>query len=248
MNVWRFALPIFLGSALPAAVLPALAQSPLKTPVELHQSLAVDGDERVAALTLDACSGAFDRSIVDYLVEHRIPATIFATRKWMRRNAAGMRFLLAHRDLFEIENHGTNHVPAVIGRDRQVYGIAGHRQVAGLVREVLGAAAEIRKQTGVAPHWYRAATGIYDPDAIKILEGMGYRLAGFSLNADEGAHLAAAAVAKRLARATSGDIIIAHVNHPDSDSGQGLVAGLETLERQGYRFVTLGDLPVRTLK
>jgi peptidoglycan/xylan/chitin deacetylase (PgdA/CDA1 family) len=217
-------------------------------PRELHQRLATDPNDRVLALTLDACSGGFDRSAMDFLVSHRIPATVFATRKWIRRNAVAVRFLLAHRDLFEVENHGMNHVPAVIGPGREVYNIAGHRSAAGLVREVLGGAAEITRQTGLSPHWYRAATGLYDVGAVKLIEGMGYRIAGFSLNADQGARLPAASIAKRLERAASGDIILAHINQPASDTARGLELGLSALEARGFRFVLLANAAVRAAK
>jgi peptidoglycan/xylan/chitin deacetylase (PgdA/CDA1 family) len=217
-------------------------------PVELHHRLLVTADDRTLALTLDACGGGFDRSIIDFLIMHRIPATVFVTRRWIRRNVLAMKMLRQHNDLFEIEDHGLNHVPAIIGPGRQVYGLNGHRNGAGLVREVLGGAAEITRQTGVVPHWYRAATGVYDPDAVKIIEGMGYRIAGFSVNADGGARLPAATIAKRLTHVVNGDIILAHVNQPSSATGEGLALGLSALQRQGFRFVLLDQSQIHALE
>ncbi len=80
--------------------------------------LAVSGsaDAKVAALTLDACDGGFDADLIGFLIGNRIVATIFATKKWLDRNSAAVELLKAHSDLFDIENHGANHVPAVIGR------------------------------------------------------------------------------------------------------------------------------------
>ncbi len=221
------------------------AQAP--RPVELHQRLAVSPGGSVVALTLDACSGGFDRTLIDYLIAQRIPATVFATRKWLRRNRAGISLLLLHPELFQIENHGMDHRPAVIGKDRQVYGITGHRNTAGLIREVLGGAAEITQHLGVAPRWYRGATAVYDADAIKFIQGMGYGIAGFSVNADQGATLSSAAIEGRLARVVNGDIIIAHMNRPDSDTAQGLQRGLDALARRGFHWVKLGNASVRAV-
>jgi hypothetical protein len=47
--------------------------------------------------------------------------------------------LKAHPELFDIEDHGANHMPAVIGLGRRVYGISGEPDIAHLEREVLDA-------------------------------------------------------------------------------------------------------------
>ncbi len=39
------------------------------------------------ALTLDACGGHTDNRILSALVENKIPATIFVTGIWLKRNA-----------------------------------------------------------------------------------------------------------------------------------------------------------------
>src|SRR4051812_28718873 len=69
--------------------------------------------ERVVALTFDACMGDTDHRILDTLVDQAIPATIFATHRWLRKNTEAIATLLAHPDLFEIENHGDMHLPAI---------------------------------------------------------------------------------------------------------------------------------------
>ena len=96
------------------------------------------------ALTLDACTGHADDRILSALVENRIPATVFVTARWLKRN---------------------------------------------------------------------------------------------------GAALSASGVEKRLARARDGDVIIAHVNHPEKPAGAGLVKGILSLKAKGYMFVKLGAPP-----
>ena len=229
-------------------LLSSLAVAADAQPVELHQelSLPAGSTDQVVALTLDACGGSFDVELAHFLIEHRIQATIFATRRWIRRNPDGLAILKAHADLFDIENHGANHLPAIIGTDRSVYGLAGVADLKQLKREVSGGAEAVKAATGIAPRWYRGATGEYDPEALKTIEAMGYKVAGFSVNADNGATLPKKLIVGRLKKVRSGDIIIAHLNKPASDTGKGLAEGLQRLLDKGFRFVKLAGSDVRS--
>ena len=195
----------------------------------------------VIALTFDCCPGAFDARIATVLVAERIPATIFVTWLWMRRNPEGLALLLAHPDLFAIENHGELHLPPVLG-DRTIFGIRAAGDLPAIRREIEGGARAIRTATGTAPRWYRAATGFYTPSVIPEIEAMGFAIAGYSLSADVGASLPAARVAARMANARSGDVIVAHLNQPLRSSGLGVVEGLRALQRQGTKFVRLDQV------
>jgi peptidoglycan/xylan/chitin deacetylase (PgdA/CDA1 family) len=221
----------------------------LPRPIELHQRLDLPPqlDTKTVALTLDACGGAFDEHLIGFLIEHRVPATIFTTKRWLDRNPVGAAELAAHDDLFEIEDHGADHIPAVIGAGRRVFGIRGEPDVAHLQREIVGGAQAVRQLNGYAPRWYRGATAEYDPSAIKLIRAMGYQIAGFSVNADGGATLHRNAIVARLKAVRGGDIIIAHMNKPTSDTAQGLADGLTWLLAQGFRFVTLNESTVHDL-
>jgi len=74
---------------------------------------------------------------------------------------------------------------------------------------------------------------------------MGYKVAGFSINADAGATLKRETIAARLDAVGPGDIIIAHMNKPGSDTAEGLASGLKSLLARGFRFVTLREMDVR---
>jgi peptidoglycan/xylan/chitin deacetylase (PgdA/CDA1 family) len=214
--------------------------------VEVHQVLALEGSaEKVVALTLDACGGGYDADLIRFLTQQRIPATIFATKKWMDRQPAAVAELRAHPDLFDIEDHGERHVPAVLGPQRMVYGIRGSADVRQLKREVSAGAQAVRTLTGVAPTWYRGATGEYDREALTVISQLGFHVAGFSLNADDGARLSRRQILRRLSRVKPGDIIIAHMNRPASDTAEGLAEGLQALLEQGFRFVTLRGARVK---
>jgi peptidoglycan/xylan/chitin deacetylase (PgdA/CDA1 family) len=150
-------------------------------------------DRHVVALTLDACPGDFDTRIAEALVEGSIPATIFVIDIWLLRNPTGLAYLLAHRDLLGIENHGEMHIPPVVGR-RRIYGIPSAGDFATVRREVALGANAVRDATGVQPQWYRGATGRYSPSATPEIVHLGFSIARCSLNADAGAWLPAHSV------------------------------------------------------
>lgn len=217
-------------------------------PIEIHEQLASQSESgRKIALTLDACSGKYDDDLISFLIQKRIPATIFATKKWLDKNPLGLSVIKAHLDLFDVENHGEKHIPAIIGADRNVYGIPGEPDVIHLRREVTEGARAVEKATGIAPHWYRDATGEYDPQAIKEIGKLGYKIAGFSVNADQGATSKKMAIEKRLEKVKPGDVIIAHMNKPASDSAEGLALGLTYLLKAGFVFVRLDQAELQAM-
>jgi peptidoglycan/xylan/chitin deacetylase (PgdA/CDA1 family) len=219
----------------------------LDMPIEPRMRLADPPSDRlVVVLTLDACPGDFDERIATALVESGIAATIFVTDLWMRRNPVGLAYLLAHRDLFDIENHGELHIPPVIGKGR-IYGIPVAGDLVTVRREVVQGANAISMATGTPPHWYRGATGYYSLSAMPEIEQAGFSIAGYSLNADAGASLPAHSVAARMAMATNGEIIVAHINQPNRPSGWGVVAGVRNLQHRGASFRRFDQLATRDI-
>lgn len=217
--------------------------------IEIHDRIASEAAaERRLALTLDACDGGFDAELIGFLIRTRIPATIFATRKWLAHNPAGVALLKANLDLFEIEDHGDQHIPAVIGQGRRVYGIPGEPDILHLRREVQGGALAVEQATGIGPHWYRGATAQYDLQAINEIERLGFDVAGFSVNADAGATLSRAAIAERMRRVRGGDVILAHMNRPASDTAEGLRPALLELMQRGFVFVRMDQVALRRIR
>ena len=234
---------ILMSLTLALASLCALAQ---QKPIELHDRIFPQTDApKQVALTLDACSGKYDDDLIQFLIRNRIPATIFATKKWLDHNAFGISVIKAHLDLFDVEDHGENHVPAVVGIGRKVYGIPGEPDLMHLRREVTEGARAIEQVIGVAPHWYRGATAEYDPQAIEEIGKLGYKIAGFSINADAGATLKRQAIEERLKHVRGGDVIIAHMNKPAGDSAEGLSVALIQLLRAGFVFVRLDQVDLQ---
>lgn len=215
-------------------------------PIEVHDQLVLQSESgKMIALTLDACSGKFDGDLINFLIKNRIPATIFATKKWLDQNPFGLSVIKAHLDLFDVEDHGEKHIPAIIGAGRKVYGILGEPDIIHLRREVIEGARAVEEATGISPRWYRGATAEYDAQAIKEIDLLGYKIAGFSVNADSGATLKKNAIEQRLEHVKRGDVIIAHINKPASDTAEGLAVGLAHLLKKGFIFVRLDQIELR---
>ena len=91
-----FSSPPVLALAL---ILISLSSSAQQKPIEIHDRLAPQaGAAMEVALTLDACSGKYDDDLIEFLIRNHIPATIFATKKWLDRNPFGVSVIRAHLD------------------------------------------------------------------------------------------------------------------------------------------------------
>lgn len=234
------------------ALLAAIAALPLPLPAlaaTRHDGL-IEPALRIApgaaagpriALTLDACMGECDHRILDTLVAENIKATIFVTARWLARNAEALATLKAHPELFQLENHGAMHVPAVTGNE-VLYGIRPAGTLAAVSAEIDGGAAAMASLGLSKPKWYRDATALYSGDALLRIRQMGYRIGGFSLNGDVGASLPADEVHARLLTARDGDVIICHINQPKRSSGAGVASGVVALKQKGFTFVKLDDV------
>ena len=201
---------------------------------------------RVVALTFDACGGAgrgrddYDRRLIAFLESERIPATLFLNLRWIRAHPETAR-ALAGNPLFEIGNHGAKHRPLSVS-GRRAYGIRGTASAAEAVEEVEAGIGPIMAMTGRRPLFFRSGTAHYDDVALRILEALGCRAAGFSVNGDEGGTLSAGAVRRRLLSVRPGDIVLCHMNRPASGTAEGVRQAVPELLRRGFRFVTLEEL------
>ncbi len=242
---------VFLNCGI--AALPAFAsdipKAPPQSPMQkiklveprLRLAKTDTGAKPRVALTFDACMGAVDERILSTLIRERIPSTVFVTARWLRKNQATVAIFLANPDLFEIENHGENHVPA-IDVAVPVYGIASAGSPEAVSQEV-GKGAQAVIAAGLpAPRWFRGATAKYDASSIDEIRKMGYRVAGYSLNGDDGSLLGAGSAEKRIAAAKDGDVVISHINQPTHAAGQGVANAIVKLKARGVEFVKLADV------
>jgi peptidoglycan/xylan/chitin deacetylase (PgdA/CDA1 family) len=197
------------------------------------------------ALTFDACGGSktssqYDAKLINFLNENRIPATLFINSRWIQSNPEAFA-RLASNPLFEIANHGTAHRPLSVN-GKSVYNIAGTASPEEVACEINGNGDLIEKLTGKRPRFFRSGTAYYDEQAVAIAHKNGVEIAGFSVLGDAGATFSAPKVAHQLESARNGDIVIFHMNHPESGTCKGIIEGIAKLQAQGFDFVRLSDV------
>lgn len=200
-------------------------------------------EEKVLALTLDACGGnhgnEYDKDLIDYLVANNIPATLFINSRWIDGNMnTFMR--LSSNPLFEIENHGTSHKPLSV-EGKSAYKIKGTDSPEEVLKEVLDNQEKIEKLTGRKPKFFRAGTANYDDVSLDMLKELNVKAIGFNINGDAGATFSEDMVYKSLLKSKSGTIIICHMNKPRGSTAEGLKKAVPVLISKGYRFVKLED-------
>ncbi|GGI46895.1 hypothetical protein GCM10008018_19360 [Paenibacillus marchantiophytorum] len=197
--------------------------------------------EQVIALTFDACGGkegsGYDRKLIEYLIKEKIPATLFINARWIAANPEVFAELAAN-PLFEIENHGTEHRPLSVN-GRLAYGIAGTKSVSEVIHEVTDNADQIEKLTGRRPLFFRSGTAYYDDVAASIVHDLGAQLAGYNVLGDAGATYNTEQVYRALLQAKSGSIVLAHMNHPEKDTAEGVIKAIPELQKAGFHFVQL---------
>ncbi len=207
-------------------------------------------DKKEIALTFDACGGSFrssqyDDQLIAYLTENRVPATLFINARWIKSNPEIFK-ALSTNPLFEIANHGTAHRPLSVN-GKSIYNIAGTSSPEEVEREINGNGDLIEKLTGKRPRFFRSGTAYYDEQAVAIARQSGVEIGGFSVLGDAGATFSAEKVAYQITNAKSGDIILLHMNHPESGTREGVKEAVERLKAQGFSFVRLTDVKERLI-
>ena len=202
----------------------------------------LDTDQKAVALTFDACDSkgdGYDTDLIRYLVQECIPATLFVCGRWIDKNPGIFKQLAANR-LFEIENHGYQHKPCSV-TGQSVYGIKGTVSSGEVFDEIEKNGQKIQQLTGRQPKYYRSGTAYYDEVAVEIAGALGYRAVGFSVLGDAGVAYSAARVKAALLTAEPGSIIICHMNHPEKETAEGVIAAVPELKKRGFRFVRLSE-------
>ena len=66
---------------------------------------------------------------------------------------------------------------------------------------------------------------------------MGFKPVGFNILGDAGATYSAKQIKEALMKSKAGDIIIAHANHPEKQTGIGLKSVLPILKSKGFKLM-----------
>lgn len=200
-------------------------------------------NEKVIALTMDACGShlgmGYDEKLINFLEQENIPATLFINARWINKNLSTLK-KLSLNPLFEIANHGLEHKPASVN-GKSIYGLNGTNSVEGLVDEIELNARKIESITHKRPKYFRSGTAYYDEVAVSVANKLNHQVVGFSILGDAGATYSTKKVKEAFLKAKKGEIVIIHMNHPESQTAIGTIEAIKELKKEGFRFVRLSD-------
>lgn len=200
-------------------------------------SLLPSESSPVVYLTFDACSGAYDKALIDYLSENKIEATLFINSRWIDKHEQDF-LALAHNPLFSIQNHGTLHRPLSVN-GKSIYNIKGTDSIQGVYNEIMGNDRRIFELTGKHPRYFRSGTAYYDEVAVSIAKDLGYEIGGFDVLGDGGATFSKEKIIKQVKKVKNGSILIYHFNKPKSETLAGLKEVVPLLQQKGFSFKKL---------
>ncbi len=216
---------------------PAPLEPPVLVPVApevvAHGSRAV----RTVALTFDACStrdvSQYDQRVTEALIANNTPATIFLGGSWAKEEAAHVRELAKHPELFELENHTFTHphMPAVKDDTR-------------VRQELLRTQAEVQALTGRTPLLWRPPYGEYDARVVKIAAELGLTTIEYDLaSGDPDQHATKEKLVEWVLRKVQpGSIVVMHINHLKFHTAEALSGIIQGLRARGYQLVTVGEM------
>ena len=106
-------------------------------------------------------------------------------------------------------------------------------------------ALKIQTLTGRKPKYYRPAAAYCDEICVEIANALGYEVVNFSVLGDAGVTYTKRRVKEALSKAPPSSIILLHMNHPESETAEGVIEAIPELKRRGFRFVKLSEYGLR---
>jgi peptidoglycan/xylan/chitin deacetylase (PgdA/CDA1 family) len=206
--------------------------------------------KKIIAFTFDACGGkngnGYDKDLVDYLRNQKIPATLFISGKWIDSQFPVL-LNLSQDTLFEIENHGLYHKPCSIEKD-SVFGIKGTSNIEEAFDEIEGNARKIEAIIHYRPHFFRSATAYMDEACAHLANRLGITPVSYQiLSGDATPHTSATVIRENVIKKIKpGAIVIMHFNHPEWNTFEAMEKIIPELRQMGYKFVRLKDFELES--
>ena len=191
---------------------------------------SVDNDNsKEIALTVNCAWGADDiPEILDIFDRYQVKCTFFVLGVWAEKNPEAVRQMVGRGH--EIANHSYSHK------------LPSKSSKAQLQEEIVKCNEAVRKITGTTPAYYRAPSGDYTETALLLAEQNGMTAVQWSVDSlDWMKDKSRADLVNRVTgNVASGSIILFH--NDTNYTVAALPEILEHLQKEGYRFVTVGDL------
>ena len=190
---------------------------------------------KTVVLTLDACGGVLDTVLSQYLCTHGIACSVFATGLFAAKNPQAMQLFASQG--WDVLNHGQLH-HAPISSPGRLWNVPCTATQEGLRLEVEEGARQLAQWREHAPRVYRGATAMYDGRTLEWLVRNDWTIGGYTTAADAGGRATAASVRRVGEEVRAGDVLLAHINHPERQNGVHVVALLEHLRMRGFSFAS----------
>jgi peptidoglycan-N-acetylglucosamine deacetylase len=188
------------------------------------------------ALTFDLCpvrkGPGYDQALVDYLIEHKIPATFFMSGQWIAKHDPQVEQLLGV-GFFEIGTHGEvhAHLPLQNGEEQR--------------REILGPIKILNEHYAHEAVLFRPPFGEYNSTTVDVVKALGLRFIQWNIESgDPDPTLSADHILARIEkRAKPGSIVVLHANGKGKQTRH-VIEQLttEVLPRKGLKPVTVSEL------
>jgi peptidoglycan-N-acetylglucosamine deacetylase len=188
------------------------------------------------ALTFDLCpvrkGAGYDKALIEYLIEHEIPATFFMSGRWIAKHDPEVEQLLGIA-FFEVGSHGEVHAHL------PMHNVEEQRT------EISGPVKLLSEHYAHEAVLFRPPFGEYNDITLDVVRTLGLRLIQWTIESgDPDPTLSAEQIVARIEkRAKGGSIVVLHANGKGKQTRQ-VVQRLatEVLPRKGLRPTTVSDL------
>ncbi|HZN44177.1 MAG TPA: polysaccharide deacetylase family protein [Nitrospiraceae bacterium] len=188
------------------------------------------------ALTFDLCpvrkGAGYDKALIEYLIDHHIPATFFMSGKWIAKHDPEVEQLLGVA-FFEVGTHGEvhAHLPMHNADEQRM--------------EILGPVKLLSEHYAHDTVLFRPPFGEYNEVTVDVVKTLGLRLVQWNIESgDPDPSLSAEHILARIEkRAKAGSIVVLHANGKGKHTRQ-IVERLtaDILPRKGLKPTTVSDL------
>ncbi len=188
------------------------------------------------ALTFDLCpvrkGAGYDKDLIEYLIDHRIPATFFMSGRWMAHHDPEIERLL-EISFFEVGTHGEvhAHLPMHNAEEQRA--------------EILGPVKLLSEHYAHEAVLFRPPYGEYNDATVDVVKALGLRFIQWNIESgDPDPTLTAEQILARIEkRAKPGSIVVLHANGKGKQTRQ-VIQKLtaEVLPRKGLKPTTVSEL------
>lgn len=204
-----------------------LGKSPRKVPI-----YSVETEEKVCALSFDACWGADKTAdILGHLTTYNVPANFFVVSMWVEEYSDMLK-TLDESGRIEVGTHSATHADmATLGEKN-------------IKLELESSMSMIESVIGKVPDLFRAPYGSYSDSLLSTAESLGLYTIQWDVDSLDWKGLSAVDIASRiLGKVQNGSIILMH--NDGEHTAEALPLILDGLKNKGFTCKTIGDMIYR---